>query len=77
MLALLLYLLGKYTSAFYLILLIPFRFTARGIVALVFSCISAFIGLAAITWYGMAPLGNAEFQSAKKLVLESGVTPPR
>ncbi|OMP82929.1 Iron transport multicopper oxidase FET3 [Diplodia seriata] len=31
-------------------------FTARGIVALVFSCISAVLGMAAIAWYGMAPL---------------------
>lgn len=30
---------------------LPDGFTARGIVALVFSIISAFIGLAVITWY--------------------------
>ena len=30
---------------------LPSGFTARGIVALVFSVISAFIGLALITWY--------------------------
>ena len=30
---------------------LPSGFTARGIVALVFSVISAFIGLAVITWY--------------------------
>lgn len=30
---------------------LPAGFTARGIVALVFSVISAFIGLAVITWY--------------------------
>lgn len=30
---------------------LPAGFTARGIVALVFSVISAFLGLAAITWY--------------------------
>lgn len=29
---------------------VPAGFTARGIVALVFSCIAAFVGLAAITW---------------------------
>lgn len=33
---------------------LPAGFTARGIVALVFSVLSAFIGLAVITWY--APL---------------------
>jgi iron transport multicopper oxidase len=31
---------------------IPAGFTARGIVALVFSCIAAFIGMAVIVWYG-------------------------
>lgn len=39
---------------------VPAGFTARGIVALVFSCIAAFAGLAAITWYGMAPLSESE-----------------
>ena len=29
---------------------LPAGFTARGIVALVFSCLSAFLGMAAITW---------------------------
>ncbi|OCK75595.1 multicopper oxidase, partial [Lepidopterella palustris CBS 459.81] len=36
---------------------LPTGFTARGIVALVFSVISAFAGLAVIAWYGAAPLG--------------------
>lgn len=35
---------------------LPAGFTARGIVALVFSCISAALGMVAIAWYGMAPL---------------------
>jgi iron transport multicopper oxidase len=35
---------------------IPPGFEARGIVALVFSCVAAFIGLAIISWYGYAPL---------------------
>lgn len=30
------------------------RFTARGIVALVFSCISGILGVAVIIWYGLA-----------------------
>jgi iron transport multicopper oxidase len=33
---------------------IPDGFTARGIVALVFSCVAAFVGLAIIVWYGHA-----------------------
>ncbi|KAF2673663.1 multicopper oxidase [Microthyrium microscopicum] len=35
---------------------LPAGFTARGIVALVFSCIAAFLGCAVIAWYGYAPL---------------------
>jgi iron transport multicopper oxidase len=35
---------------------IPSGFTARGIVALVFSCVAAFLGMAVIVWYGMVPL---------------------
>lgn len=39
---------------------LPTGFTARGIVALVFSCIAGFLGLAAITWYGMGELNEIE-----------------
>jgi iron transport multicopper oxidase len=35
---------------------LPAGFTARGIVALVFSCIAAFVGMAVIAWYGWVPL---------------------
>jgi iron transport multicopper oxidase len=35
---------------------IPAGFTARGIVALVFSCVAAFLGMGVIGWYGMAPI---------------------
>jgi iron transport multicopper oxidase len=35
---------------------IPNGFTARGIVAMVFSCVAAFLGMAVIVWYGMVPL---------------------
>lgn len=31
------------------------RFTARGIVALVFSCVTGILGVAVVAWYGMAP----------------------
>jgi iron transport multicopper oxidase len=37
---------------------LPAGFTARGIVALVFSCVAAFLGCAVIAWYGYAPLKN-------------------
>lgn len=37
---------------------LPAGFTSKGIVALVFSCLSAFAGIAVITWYGMVPITN-------------------
>ena len=39
---------------------LPAGFTPRGIVALAFSCIAAFLGLAAVTWYGIGELGEIE-----------------
>jgi iron transport multicopper oxidase len=35
---------------------LPSGFTSRGIVAMVFSCIAAFLGMAVIVWYGYMPL---------------------
>jgi iron transport multicopper oxidase len=35
---------------------LPSGFTPRGIVALVFSVVAAFIGLGVISWYGYAPV---------------------
>ena len=35
---------------------LPSGFTPRGIVALVFSVVAAFLGLAVISWYGYAPI---------------------
>ncbi|THX67128.1 hypothetical protein D6D08_06828 [Aureobasidium pullulans] len=52
---------------------VPAGFTARGIVALVFSCIAAFAGLAAITWYGMAPLSASEQEAAERKVVSTNV----
>jgi iron transport multicopper oxidase len=37
---------------------LPAGFTARGIVALVFSCVAAFLGCAVIAWYGIKPIGK-------------------
>ncbi|KAE8145434.1 Cupredoxin [Aspergillus avenaceus] len=39
---------------------LPAGVTARGIVALVFSCIAACLGLASIVWYGMAPITTSQ-----------------
>ena len=37
---------------------LPPGFTARGIVALVFSCVAAFVGMGAIAWYGLGRYGS-------------------
>ncbi|KAF7450232.1 Iron transport multicopper oxidase FET3 [Pyrenophora tritici-repentis] len=37
---------------------VPSGFTARGVVALAFSCLSAFLGLGVIGWYGLRPVGG-------------------
>ena len=37
---------------------LPDGFTARGIVALVFSVLSAFLGIAVIAWYGAGEIGT-------------------
>lgn len=37
---------------------LPEGFTAKGIVALVFSCLSAFGGMGVIGWYGLRPISS-------------------
>lgn len=39
---------------------LPDGFTARGIVALVFSIIAALLGIAAVSWYGVGEFAQAE-----------------
>mmetsp|Transcript_5883 Transcript_5883/g.5812 ORF Transcript_5883/g.5812 Transcript_5883/m.5812 type:complete len:619 (-) Transcript_5883:362-2218(-) len=55
---------------------LPAGFTARGIVALVFSCIAGFLGIAMIAIYGMADIPDVEERVARDLdvdiVEESG-----
>jgi iron transport multicopper oxidase len=48
---------------------LPAGFTARGIVALVFSCVAAFLGMFSIIWYGMSDLSLAE----RKMMEHAGV----
>lgn len=50
---------------------LPSGFTAKGIVALVFSILAAFIGLAVIAWYGAAPMGEATQRAAEAVVAET------
>ncbi|KAB8303695.1 hypothetical protein EYC80_005081 [Monilinia laxa] len=45
---------------------LPAGFMARGIVALVFSCLAALLGMATITWYGMAEMGDADKEAEKR-----------
>ena len=39
---------------------LPEGFTAKGIVALIFSIIAALLGIAAVTWYGMGELAESQ-----------------
>jgi iron transport multicopper oxidase len=39
---------------------LPEGFTARGIIALVFSSLADILGLATIVWYGLAPISGQE-----------------
>ncbi|KAE8867294.1 hypothetical protein PTNB73_05388 [Pyrenophora teres f. teres] len=45
---------------------VPSGFTKRGVVALVFSCLSAFLGLGVIGWYGLRPVGGIPTMQKKK-----------
>lgn len=46
---------------------LPSGFTAKGYVAMVFSCIAGFLGIAAITIYGLADIKNMESHVAQDL----------
>ncbi|KAH8656996.1 Cupredoxin [Tricladium varicosporioides] len=50
---------------------LPAGFTARGIVALVFSCIAAILGMAVIVWYGMADMGAASKAEEQRRIAQS------
>ncbi|KAE9372214.1 multicopper oxidase [Stipitochalara longipes BDJ] len=50
---------------------LPAGFTARGIVALVFSCISALLGLAVISWYGSVDMGAASKAAERRRIAET------
>ncbi|KAF4553480.1 Iron transport multicopper oxidase fetC-like protein [Elsinoe fawcettii] len=43
---------------------LPAGFTAKGIVAMVFSIVSALLGLVVISWYGMAPIQSKKSRAA-------------
>ncbi|QSZ34526.1 hypothetical protein DSL72_006120 [Monilinia vaccinii-corymbosi] len=45
---------------------LPAGFTAKGIVAMFFSCLAALLGMATITWYGLAEMGDADKEAEKR-----------
>ena len=47
---------------------LPSGFTARGIVALTFSCLSAFLGMAIIAWYGIGEVGTSKATGMKSSI---------
>lgn len=49
---------------------LPAGFTASGIVALVFSCITGFLGIAAISYYGMSDIPDVEIRVAEELDID-------
>lgn len=51
---------------------LPAGFTTKGIIAMVFSCLAALLGLATITWYGLAEMGDAD-EEAERRRLDAGV----
>ena len=48
---------------------LPTGFTTKGIVALVFSCVAAFLGLFTISFYGMNDIAHVEDKVARDLIL--------
>lgn len=47
---------------------LPSGFTARGIVALVFSCIAGFLGIATIVWYGLGEISSSEEEREERKI---------
>ncbi|PQE24793.1 multicopper oxidase protein [Rutstroemia sp. NJR-2017a BVV2] len=53
---------------------LPKGFTPKGIVAMVFSCLAALLGLATISWYGLAEMGDADKEAERRRVEGEGVS---
>jgi iron transport multicopper oxidase len=47
---------------------LPDGFTAKGIVAMTFSCVAALLGMAFIAWYGLADMGAAELETETRRI---------
>jgi len=52
---------------------LPTGFTAKGYVAMVFSVIAAFLGLASIIWYGLGEISEGEVQGISERIQEAGI----
>ncbi|KAI1637300.1 Cupredoxin [Biscogniauxia mediterranea] len=50
---------------------LPAGFTSRGIVALVFSCLSGILGVAVVAWYGLAPDPSSQSPPVEARVAET------
>lgn len=51
---------------------LPAGFTARGIVALVFSCVSGVLGVAVVAWYGLVGEGEGAGGAYGAVVVDEG-----
>lgn len=51
----------------------PSGFTSRGIVALVFSCLSAIMGMAVIAWYGLMEFGKKMLEKMQVKSIDGGI----
>jgi len=51
---------------------LPAGFTDRGIVALVFSCVSAILGLMVITWYGVGEISANKVTASRNIAAQIG-----
>lgn len=55
---------------------LPNGFTAKGIVALVFSAISGILGMCVIGWYGRLPISGSEVRKAEEIIHGAGLRAP-
>ncbi|KFY04044.1 hypothetical protein V490_00014 [Pseudogymnoascus sp. VKM F-3557] len=51
---------------------LPEGFTAKGIIAMTFSVLAAILGVAVISWYGLADMGAAEMENERRRITAVG-----
>ncbi|ODV92325.1 hypothetical protein CANCADRAFT_42935 [Tortispora caseinolytica NRRL Y-17796] len=52
---------------------LPAGFTAKGYVAMVFSCVAAFLGMACITWYGVSDIKTTRRRLEARVIKREGL----